>query len=453
MIYEHSKQYRCTIVRGKALSDLDNLLPAYANILQEICPIQKNMFADEFNSKLSLYLPENERKEKTLNNHRTEIAGKLFGLYYTDNEGFVYVSDRALKLLEDFDQVSFFKDLCLAYQFPSGMSKNNIIQAQLDKGVSLRQLCFVLDVLLRCREIDLKITKKQIGYYVLNSEDVLCGRASVLEVVEKIHSDSKKGIIRSIPKIEGKEDSYIYQHINEQLNLLYLANLVLFEKNGVVDLNDRELNFIKLMASESEKKPLFDFYKYPFSSVEERKQTLLAWDYHFSQLSALQVPDTEVSSLLPTPLLPLENTILIGDEGEEYIYQLERDRVQQLNPRLLNKIKKMGKIKGIGFDIQSVFGDGEFAEFVKYIEVKTTKRVTSPTQQAFQDTINLTRNEWIAAQQHAKHYFIYRLYLSQNGASVFIIENPFEAHLNKKLSVIPLTYRMDFDHTSGRFYA
>jgi hypothetical protein len=452
MIYEHSKQYRCPIVRGKARSDLDNLLPAYANILQEICPLPKQTFADEFNSKLSLYLPENGRTDKTLNNHRTEIAGKLFGLYYTDREGYVYVSDRALKLLEDCDQVSFFKDLCLAYQFPSGMSKSNIIQTQLDKGVSLRQLCFVLDVLLSCREMDLRITKKQIGYYVLNSEDVLCGRASVLEVVEQINLDIKNGIIRSIPKPEDKGDSYVYQHINEQLNLLYLANLVLFE-DGVVALNTRELNFIKLMASEAEKKPLFDFYKSPFSSVEERKQTLLDWEYHFSQLSALQVPDTEITSLLPTPLLPVENTVLIGDEGEEYIYQLERDRVQQLNPKLLNKIKKMGKIKGIGFDIQSVFGDGEFPEFVKYIEVKTTKRATSPTQQAFQDTINLTRNEWIAAQQHAKHYFIYRLYLSQNGASVFIIENPFEAHLNKKLSVIPLTYRMDFDHTSGRFYA
>ena len=48
MPYDHSKQYRCPIVRGKALTDLDDLLPTYAHIIQEICPTNKTNFKESF---------------------------------------------------------------------------------------------------------------------------------------------------------------------------------------------------------------------------------------------------------------------------------------------------------------------------------------------------------------------------------------------------------------------
>ena len=37
-MYNHSNQYRCTIIRGKSQSEIDNMLPAYANVLDDICP-------------------------------------------------------------------------------------------------------------------------------------------------------------------------------------------------------------------------------------------------------------------------------------------------------------------------------------------------------------------------------------------------------------------------------
>lgn len=68
----------------------------------------------------------------------------------------------------------------------------------------------------------------------------------------------------------------------------------------------------------------------------------------------------------------------------------------------------------MGYDIQSVIAEpGDFSEFVKYIEVKSTKRVTAPDlkDEVWTDTINITRNEWIAAMQHKEFYSIYRVYL------------------------------------------
>jgi len=52
-VFNPDIQYRCTIIRGKAQKELDNLLPAYANIVSEICPCTKDVFDQEFNDRLS----------------------------------------------------------------------------------------------------------------------------------------------------------------------------------------------------------------------------------------------------------------------------------------------------------------------------------------------------------------------------------------------------------------
>ena len=110
-------QYRCTIIRGKAQKELDNLLPAYANIVAEICPCTKKVFDQEFNDRLSqiIYNDDFENlgdsNQKTIRNHITEVAGKLFGLYYSD-EHYIYESPSNEKLLIDNDQPAFFKNLC-----------------------------------------------------------------------------------------------------------------------------------------------------------------------------------------------------------------------------------------------------------------------------------------------------------------------------------------------------
>ena len=80
-MYDHSKQYRCTIIRGKSQKEMDDFLPAYAKVIDEICPCDASDFETLFNNAFMRYLPESERIKKTLDNHRTEISGKQ-GLLY-----------------------------------------------------------------------------------------------------------------------------------------------------------------------------------------------------------------------------------------------------------------------------------------------------------------------------------------------------------------------------------
>ena len=81
-MYDHTRQYRCTIIRGKSQKEMDDFLPAYAKVIDEICPCDASDFESLFNNAFMRYLPESERVKKTLDNHRTEISGKLFGMYF-----------------------------------------------------------------------------------------------------------------------------------------------------------------------------------------------------------------------------------------------------------------------------------------------------------------------------------------------------------------------------------
>lgn len=457
-MYDHSKQYRCTIIRGKSQKEMDDLLPVYAKVIDEICPCDENDFEDLFNNAFKGFLPVSSRIKKTLDNHRTEISGKLFGMYFFSEDGRVYESDRTKKYLEDNDQPAFFKDICYKMQFPNGSQKPQTVLERVADGICIRPNAFVLKLLLIAKTANIEITKKALGYYVLNSLDVLQGKASPYEVLEAIAEDKQHGIERSIV-VPGKASSYTYQHINEQLNYLELANLIRFTDDRRVILNPNESNTINLIAETWDKKPAFDVYSYDLSTVQGRKDFQYAWDLYFAQLSehAGDFATSASSLIVPTdggaqpqpPAQPGTNLTEFGDEGEELVFNYEKTRVASYSARLANKVLSLGKTRGLGYDIQSVIAEpGPNDEFVKYIEVKSTKRLTVPdlNDDLWVDTLNITRNEWVAAQQHKEFYSIFRVYFTRDGVSIFVITNVAEKLNNKSMQATPMTYRVDFSN-------
>jgi hypothetical protein len=298
------------------------------------------------------------------------------------------------------------------------------------------------------------LTKKEIGYYILNSLDVLQGIAVPEEVMEAIENDRKAGVIRKI-EVEGKASSYNYQHINEQINYLELANLIYTNSASEVWLNQNESDAVQIFALDWNKTPEFDVYAYDLTSVEGRKQFEQEWTVYFGKLSdKVQKFETSANALGVADELPKkkkktsgQTTVEIGDEGEAFVFEYEKDRVFKFNPRLVNRVLSLGKTKGLGYDIQSVVAEeGDKADFAKYIEVKSTKRVTEPNlnDAYWMDTLNITRNEWIAAQQHGEFYCIYRVYFVRGRILMYVINNIYQKQLDKKIAIVPLTYRIDF---------
>lgn len=468
-MYDHSKQYRCTIIRGKSKKEMDDLLPAYAMVIDEICPCSAAEFDTKFNNAFQRFLPESDRIKKTLDNHRTEISGKLFGMYYKTADGVVYESQRTMKYLEDNDQPAFFKDICYKMQFPNGMDSSHTLQERVSEEINVRPNAFVLRLLQLAKTANESITVKDIGYYVLNSLDVLQGKANPYEVLEVIVNDHKAGVQREIQAFDEngkpKASSFTMQHIREQLNYLELANLIRITDDKRVLLNPKEEETINLFTREFDKAPEFDVYSYNLEILEVRKEFQFDWDSYYARLSA----HASKFSTNPESLVFVENEgeneksenkkikkqgsnlTEFGDEGEALIFEYEKKRVFAFNARLANKVLSLGKTKGIGYDIQSVIAEpGDEAEFVKYIEVKSTKRLTCPdiNDTLWMDTLNVTRNEYVAAHQHRGYYCIYRVFFTRDGISVFVINDVADKIKDGRIQATPMTYRLDYSNSS-----
>lgn len=460
-MYNHANQYRCSIIRGKSQVEIDDMLPAYAKIINDICPCSKYDFKMQFNNAFSEYIPAHSTK-KTFDNHRTEIAGKLFGMYYVEPKDgdestlYVYAAERTMKLLADNDQPAFFKDVCFKMQFPNGMTKTNMVKKRIALEINIRPNSYVLKILIVAKNAGLVLTKSDLGYYVLNSLDVLQLKANPFEVIEQIEQDRKNGIERKI-HTPGKESSYDMQHINEQFNQLELANLIITNSDGEVFLNRNEHAAVDLFAELWNQKPLFDVYSYSLETVEKRKEFQYDWDFYFSKLSdeVDQFVTTSAALGIPEDKQPPKqkgpNLVEFGDEGESYVFEYEKQRVRTFDRRLAGKVLHLGKTKGLGYDIQSVIAEaGDLAEFVKYIEVKSTRRVTAPdlSDGMWFDTVNVTRNEWVAAQQHKDFYSIFRVYFVRGNIIMYVIKDVNQKEKNGDIKVVPMTYRVDFGRSA-----
>lgn len=451
--FDPTKQYRSSIIRGRSLNDLDNLLPVYVKIIQEICPCPKSDFDSKFNSYLELKIKANE---KTLNNHRTEIAGKLFGLYFMTEDKIVYLSERALKLLEDEDQPAFFKDICFKFQFPNGMDSIVTIKNKMSHKVSIRQFSFILELLTIANDKNINLTKLEIAFFVLNSLEVLQGNVTPDKVLQELIEYRDSGREISFPT-----GSRSMQHINEQLSLLVLANLIRIDiNNKVIFLNFKEQESIDYIRSFWNVELEFDAYNY---SPDRLQKLRFDWQIYYSKINKAEVDifSTSIEAIQFSIETKKEETvetkpkgidkIALGDDGENYVYNYEKERVGKYDGRLTNKVLLLGKTRGLGYDIQSIIADGsEKSEFTQYIEVKATKRTTEPSagNDGWIDAINLTRNEWIAAEQHMKSFSLYRVYFTPEKVIVYIINNPFEKNINGSVKCTPISYRMDFSNDS-----
>lgn len=466
-MYNPDIQYRCTIIRGKSQTEMEDLLPFYAQTVHQNCPCTRSEFDHRCNNKVSEYFygigdyeALHEQNRKTVRNHITEIMGELLGLYYLNDEGYICESSNCRHLNEHQDFPTFFKSLCLNLQFPNAAVWTKYMLEHMSNGINIRPLCYVISLLEHARRNgNHLLTKQEIGYYVLNSLEVLQGKVPVEEVFEKIMSDRKNKVRK--PKLSGSRD---WQHIKEMFNLLNLANLCLSDKDYIW-LNPEEDKAISIFLDYGQF-PSFNIYRYAVNDKEELERLKLDWQAYYSSMhpaiAALETQfrgnEEEEKEEKESTAVPVRQkgvvgmtTVEIGDQGEALVYRMEKERVSRFKERLANKVLLLGKTKGLGYDISSIEADEnhEHPEFARYIEVKTTTRVTKPSfDQKWMDSINLTAKEWIAAQQYREYYNIYRVYLTREEAIVLRIQNPFQKNEEGIIDTFPTIYQMDFDNTA-----
>ena len=445
-MYNPDIQYRCPIIRGKSISRMDDYLPIYVEILSEICPISAKSFAKEFDERLSKYFKDDR---KTIKNHRTENVDKLLGLVYEKDE-ITYLSDRTKKYLEDSDQPALFKSACFQFQQPNGSQKINTIIDKIQNGISFKPYHFILSLLQKAQQESVVLTKHEIGYYVLNSLQVLQGKVSVEEVLQTILSDRENKITKKVAAT--KNYAWDYQHINEQFDYLKLANLIR-DDNTNIWINSKEQIAIDYFIENLKFSLAIDYSKYNLDEKNIGKKIELEWQEKFGNSSQFDQEkfNTSINSLdAVTSILKGQHvgksTTELGDVGENLVLEFEKNLVKSFNPRLINKVNYLGKTKGLGYDILSIEASRNLSspEFHRYIEVKSTTRVNPPNFIDTLDSINLTRNEWVAAEQHTCHFYIYRVYFTNFGTFISIINDPVKKNIDGILYATPTIYRVEF---------
>ena len=203
MNYNPDNQYRCTIIRGKSQTQMEDLLPLYANMVHRLCPCTEYEFNERGNKFLSKalfgtdcyeILPDSN--QKTVRNHLTEIAGTLLALYRIDLDGYVYETELCSYLLDTNDFPAFFRNICLNFQFPNGTKKSNFVLQDVANRINIKPFCFVVSLLYYAQQQPHKhlLTKQEIGYYVLNNLEALQGIVSVETVYHKIIEDRVDGV-------------------------------------------------------------------------------------------------------------------------------------------------------------------------------------------------------------------------------------------------------------------
>lgn len=450
--------YRCTIIRGKSQEDMDDLLPKYAQIISDICPARKEDFNQQFNEDLSQFiyhkafddLPKNH--QKTIRNHITEIAGKLFGLYFYNTENVYFESPSCAKLMEDGDQPAFFKNLCLNFQFPNASQKITTVLERIADGINIKPFHFVISLLNEAKQENIRLTKTEVGCYVLNARQVLQGKVSVETVLSRIIEDRKNNNTVKIIK-----NSNNWQHIKEQFNLLILSN-ILIEQGDYLLLNDLEDKAISYFITQLDKPLQFSFENYFLdgSDKSSEKRMFADWSEYHGKVA------TNDEDVLNTQIIPSIKEItteskstqektskqVLGEAGELFVFDFEKERVKRTHPRLVNQIKLIANQRGMGYDISSVEAGENLSEpeFKRMIEVKSTKRVTAPNLEdnSWIDTVTLTRREWMSAKQYRETYNIYRVYFTPVLTLIRKINDPYSKSESNDISVIPTQYRMDF---------
>lgn len=458
MTYTPEHQQRCTIIRGKSQTEMEDLLPMYASMVNKLCPCTSAEFDQRGNRLLSKFLYGNDSynelsdaKKKTVRNHLTEVAGKLLALYYRTTDDLVLETDLCKLLREKNDFPLFFKSLCLNFQFTNGATKIQEVQERISLGIDIKPYCYVVALLYYAQQHNELLTKQEVGYYVLNNLDVLQGSIPEQVVFDRIMEDRKNKVRRN--KLSG---SYDWQHIKEQFNMLELSNIVI-TNNEHVWLNKDEGPAIGLFLKH--RKPGFDVSLYDLNSNDGKKCFYSDWGKYYgtvnNELLQLETSFGQSSIVIADKgSLNAEHgavgltTVELGDKGEALVFRLECERVRNYKERLVNKVLLLGKTKGLGYDISSIEADENPTkpEFARYIEVKSTTRITEPSfdDDKWTDSIDLTSKEWVAAEQYGDYYSVYRVYFTKKRTIIVRIQNPYKKFEERQIEVFPTIFQMNF---------
>ncbi|OGI34304.1 MAG: hypothetical protein A2259_05100 [Candidatus Moranbacteria bacterium RIFOXYA2_FULL_43_15] len=440
-MYKVPDEYYCRLhhVRPRFKNDVESVLLYMATEISRIEPANKDNFNKTLNQVIKLYPGNASKTEKTINNWRTEISS-LFGLI--ECEGDIIKPGRmALLLSENQDLIEFFRYFLFYFQYPGGHLKPQETAELIKKGIRFKPAKYLVQVFFEGQKIagDKKfgITKAEATHCIFNDLRVTRDSRSPKETVEFILKNREA-------KTEYDQGGDITRYAGDIMDYMELADLVTLRPNYQYYLNNAHLETLHAFVNNVEYfQPYEEMYGKIRLSASDVAKSQDAWFAYVNEQLDSSIFEADVASIIGEMgekagmekqsgfILELLKKIQkntqreekvktkeIGDVGESMVIEHEKTRLTNLGRQdILHMIQKIPEKFAVGYDITSFDGINDLR---RLIEVKTSISRGKLSSTNF----HMTPSEWSAANSHRSIYFIYRLMISSQAVSLFLIQDP-----------------------------
>lgn len=443
--------FRIHFVRPRFKSNIEHVLLYMAN---ECCKIPRcscQEYSDKYFNAIRMFPGNIGMADKTLHNWRTEIPA-LFGFYNEDKKlDITETSNMAKFLHEKQDLTQFLRLFLLSFQFPGGHMKALDTRIIIANNIRFKPAQFIIRVLLEGNTLiskkginkEMSISAEEATYCIFNDLRVTSGKITPKQVAQTILNNRKKKLKyynpndKKIQSLNGEPRTKgdVVRYAGDILDYMEIANL-LNVHYGYYSLKENQMQSIKVF---NEDMSFFNGYDgfYGKSDIDTSKISLIEpqWfeyvnksmkpDLFKTNLSSILKPNEEIEVVLDSRIKDIvssETTTKkdIGNIGEAIIYGHEKMRLR-INgyDDFINLIQIVDSPSyHPGYDIDSYEADG--TEHHRYIEVKTTISKKKIQMYGF----HMSANEWRVADTIKEHYCVYRLMLSENDKTLFVLRNP-----------------------------
>lgn len=427
-------KHRIHHVRPRFKNKLEEVLIFVASELSKITPKKENEFIKEFNNALKLFPGNLIKKQKTIDNWRTEISS-LFGFITKLKNEDCCPSNNAKMLSERQDLVEFFKYFLYTFQYPGGHVKPQTTKEVIEKGIKFKPAFYVLNLMQKGEELTkgrFSLNKAETTHCIFNDLRVTRDDRNPIEVIEIIEGNRKNNI-----DYNWKGD--VIRYAGDILDYLVYANLLVkhaskyylnkTEKIAIDYFLENQTWFDgydelygKNFKTSDVQKISDDWFHYVNSYANQISFETDIFQYVGADISAYQHLYEQAEEIIPELLSRFEGpqpikTKEIGDAGENLVQGHECMKLKlKKRDDLISKVKIYPNHLALGYDIRSY----DPQESVKLIEVKTTISY-SPLQ--FK-TFHLTDNEWNVASNFDEKYYVYRLMINRQKVKLFVIHSP-----------------------------
>lgn len=443
--------HRIHFVRPRFKSNIENVLLYMAN---ECCKIPRcscQEYSDRYFNAIRMFPGNIGMADKTLHNWRTEIPA-LFGFYNEDKISDVTETSNMAKFLhEKQDLTQFLRLFLMSFQFPGGHMKPQDTRDIICLNIRFKPAQYIINVLLEGNKLlakdgfekEMSISAEEATYCIFNDIRVTSGSISPKTVAQTILDNRKQKLKyynkkdKNIQSLRGEPRSKgdVTRYAGDILDYMEIANL-LNVNYGYYSLKENQSQAISAFNTD---KTFFkgyeDFYgrnNYETSEISDIEPLWFDYvnksmkpDLFKSDIRSILKPDEEIDIVFDDRIKDVvtsdtKTTKDIGNIGEALVCGHEKMRLKIKGYdnfiRLIQIVDSPSYHPG--FDIDSFEADG--TEDHCYIEVKTTISKKKIQMYGF----HMSPNEWRVASTIKEHYCVYRLMLSEQDKTLFILRNP-----------------------------